>query len=497
MHCVTLSHAADFEGWRLAARHLAAARVPASQARFRIEGEPEDLFRGENPIDDGTPPPAPEPLRAVRVRRSFLDLAAMVARHRDPDRYGRLYRMLLRLQDEPSLLEIASDEDVIRARAMQKAVRRDTHKMTAFLRFRAVGDESGEAFLAWFEPEHFIEEHVAPFFVDRFASQRFAIVTPRATIAWDGSRLEIRYGRFQRFVLSDDLSEAWNVYFRSTFNPARVKTDAMRAEMPKKYWRNLPETAAIADLVRGAGDRTRSFVEAGPTSPPLRHLVAEGRRMTQVDPEEPAGEVPIASLDQTRLTSAGCRRCPLWEPATQTVFGEGPDDAPLMFVGEQPGDREDLVGRPFVGPAGQVFDLALAEAGIDRRRIYVTNAVKHFKFEPRGKRRIHAKPSTAEIDACRFWLDHERRLVSPALVVALGATALRGLTGRTTAVQKVRGTLQRLPDGTPLIATVHPSYLLRLPDAATQAVERQAFVDDLILIRQTLGEIGVPAATQT
>src|SRR5947208_2113789 len=150
---------------------------------------------------------------------------------------------------------------------------------------------------------------------------------------------------------------------------------------------------------------------------------------------------PVRSLDGERLEAVHCKRCPLYRDATQTVFGEGPPDAPVVFVGEQPGDQEDLAGKPFVGPAGQMFDRALGEAGIDRTRVYVTNAVKHFKFEPRGKRRIHQKPNYDEIEACRWWLDKELTLIRPRLTVALGATAARALTDRDTTISRTRGRL--------------------------------------------------------
>lgn len=195
------------------------------------------------------------------------------------------------------------------------------------------------------------------------------------------------------------------------------------------------------------------------------------------------------SLTAARKAAQHCERCPLYRHATQTVFGEGPADAPLVFVGEQPGDQEDLQGKPFVGPAGQMFDRALAEAGIDRSRVYVTNAVKHFKFEPRGKRRIHKKPNNDEIEACRWWLDKELHLIGPRLTVALGATAARALTGRDTTISRARGKLMTLRDGVEGFITVHPSFLLRLPDEAAKAREYARFVEDLKLVAKHLPEI--------
>ena len=186
-----------------------------------------------------------------------------------------------------------------------------------------------------------------------------------------------------------------------------------------------------------------------------------------------------ANLQILREEATHCRACPLWKDATQTVFGEGPPDARIMLVGEQPGDKEDLAGKPFVGPAGQMLDRALIEAGIDRKQVYITGAVKHFKFVPRGKIRLHQKPSTSEIKACRPWYERELAAIKPALVVAMGATAAHAVLGKTTPVNKSRGRLIDLDERTKALVTVHPSYLLRLPDADAKAREYERFVDDL------------------
>ncbi len=200
---------------------------------------------------------------------------------------------------------------------------------------------------------------------------------------------------------------------------------------------------------------------------------------------------PIAYRSLTALAQAEaqCSRCPLYKNATQVVPGEGSPRAPVMMVGEQPGDKEDLEGRPFVGPAGRMLDRAIAEAGLDRRKIFVTNAVKHFKFEQRGKRRLHKKPNAYEIDRCRWWQEHELRIIKPELVVALGATALRSLTGKPTVIVKLRGRAVPLADGTPLIATIHPSYLLRIQDENDKAAEYSRFVNDLRLCAKLLEKV--------
>ena len=192
------------------------------------------------------------------------------------------------------------------------------------------------------------------------------------------------------------------------------------------------------------------------------------------------------NLKTLREQAADCRACPLWKDATQTVFGEGPQHASLMLVGEQPGDKEDLAGKPFVGPAGQMLDRALEQAGIARNKVYVTNAVKHFKFVPRGKIRLHQKPNTSEIRACRQWYERELSSIKPDLVVAMGATAAQSVFGKITPINRNRGRVIELDDGTRALVTVHPSYLLRLPDADAKALEYQRFVDDLKLAAAAL-----------
>jgi len=188
----------------------------------------------------------------------------------------------------------------------------------------------------------------------------------------------------------------------------------------------------------------------------------------------------IRTLPALRDAEATCRRCSLYRNATQAVPGEGPKHARIMLVGEQPGDQEDRQGHPFVGPAGRVLDRAIVDAGIDRKQVFVTNAVKHFKFEPRGKRRLHKRPNAGEVDACRWWLDRERAIVRPQVIVALGATAARGVLGRTVTISSVRGTvLDGAGDGRRVIVTIHPSYLLRLQDDESKEREYKGFVDDL------------------
>ena len=192
------------------------------------------------------------------------------------------------------------------------------------------------------------------------------------------------------------------------------------------------------------------------------------------------------TLEEARREAKHCRRCPLWRNATQTVFGEGPSDADVVFVGEQPGDQEDIAGDPFVGPAGRMFDAILDEAGIERKKAYVTNAVKHFKFEPRGKRRIHSKPNAGEVRACYWWLDKELGLIRPKLAVALGATAALALLGKAVAVTRQRGQVMETSNGLRVFVTIHPSFILRIRDPADKAAERDRFLNDLRAVKTLL-----------
>jgi DNA polymerase len=469
MQWVRLAEEDDFESWRDAARGLALAGVPAAEIVWHIGEGPGDLF-ASTATPSGSPPAssaAPE----FTVPRGFVDLARSAICHKDPERFALLYKLLLRLRRRPGGLGDAADPLVRRLEDMTKAVRRDIHKMHAFVRFREVADGADGAatrFVAWFEPEHHIVRAAAPFFARRFATMKWSILTPKLSVHWDGERLSESPGAARSDAPGGDPIESlWKTYYASIFNPARLKVGAMVKEMPKKYWKNMPETALVGELIAGAQARERKMVETS------RSTIGNN-----------AGTA-WAAVREEAMT---CTRCPLYRDATQTVFGEGPLDAPLMFVGEQPGDQEDLAGRPFVGPAGQLFDRALVDAGIDRSAAYVTNAVKHFKFERRGKRRIHQKPDGGEIDACRWWLEQERSLLRPRLIVALGATAARSLFGKVVTISAMRGVPHQARDGGECWVTVHPSFLLRVRD--DKEAEYAKFVEDLARIGARLKEMG-------
>jgi DNA polymerase len=476
---VRLASAVDFAGFRRACRALWAEQVAPERVVWQCADDAEgDLFEAPGAATAqaaSSPPP-------VHVPPAFVPLAESAILHRDPERFALLYRLLWRLQVEPGLRADPLDPEWLRADAMSQAVRRDLHKMKADVRFRPIAEPDGEGAIgaplhvAWFEPEHHIVEAVAPFFARRFTTMRWAILTPERSVRWDGVALAFGPGaRREDAPAADAGEELWLTHYRSIFNPARLKLQTLAREMPKRYWTNLPEAEPIEPLASTAEERSMTMIARGPTDPKRRP--ATEPQPTPGHPVTPGGEEP-RSLTGLNAALQHCRECPIGEHATQAVGGEGDRRARLMFVGEQPGDQEDLQGRPFVGPAGQLLARALEELGIPRREVYITNAVKHFKFELRGKRRIHKTPAQQEAAACLHWLESEIGLVDPAALVALGATAARQLMGTTVSVLRERGRWLVRSDGRRVLITLHPSALLRM-DPEDKAAAYSAWLADL------------------
>ena len=469
MRRIILDSAIDFEGWRNAARQALAEGVAPADIAFSDEPDADSLFDNA--------PVASQPLNAsATVPRAFVDLAQQACLHSEPSRYDLLYRLLWRLQSTHDLMALASDPDVAALHQLVKTVRRDIHKMHAFVRFRHCATSG--LYIAWYEPDHHCVEAAAPFFHRRFATMNFAILTPERSVLHQEGVLHFGPAVPRDLAPKDDeLEPLWLRYYSSIFNPARTRTAAMQAEMPKHFWKNLPEAALIPSLVRDAATRTKDMIDQLPLEPVSRAGAAKP------DPSRPRA---MGDLANVAAEAAQCQRCPLWEPATQTVFGAGPSKSAIMLVGEQPGDQEDVAGTPFVGPAGQLLDRALAAAGLDRDALYVTNAVKHFKFLPRGKRRIHQKPVLTEIRACLPWLEQEMALVSPRLVVMLGATAGQAVVGRSVTISRERGRIIALANNRSGIITMHPSALLRLPPDQDFDAAFAALVADLRLAGEFL-----------
>ncbi len=455
-----------FGFWRVHARQLLADNVRPDEIIWSPSTEPQScLFEGDESFSlSGTSSPPAGHL--LRVPKSFLEVAELASCHREPGRWSLLYRVLYRVtHGEPKLLMIECDADVATLLEFRHAVSHDMHKMRAFVRFRKVDDGEAEPkYVAWHRPDHHIVEANAPFFVRRFGSMPFAILTPDRSAYWDKDSLRFGPGvPRSEAPAADTLEELWLAYYASIFNPARVKVKAMKAEMPVRHWPTLPETALIPTLLAHADTRvlemaTKQPQSAAPFVPPTHDLAVLAE------------------------SSKGCKGCSLYQFATQTVFGEGPQHAKIILVGEQPGDSEDRAGHPFVGPAGRLLDQALEEAGVDRREVYITNAVKHFKFVERGKRRLHQKPGGTEISACRPWLEAEVAALKPEVIVCLGGTAAQSVMGRAVKVLTERGKLMPHHWAKQALITIHPSAILRAPDENLKEQQYRSLVQDLRII---------------
>ncbi|MFK7916086.1 MAG: UdgX family uracil-DNA binding protein [Pseudomonadales bacterium] len=461
----------EFSEWQIAARRLLDQHCAPENAWW----EPDPQTQPQQVASEQRP--------SYRIPRSFLPLARTASFNRAADRWSLLYRVLWRLaHDERELLSIAGDADVVRLNRYAAAVRRDAHKMKAFVRFRETPEPGFEQprFVAWFEPDHYPLGYVAGFFKRRFFSMRWSILTPDACLHWDGSGEPWLTPGTTRDAGpgSDDWESAWQVYYASIFNPARVKVQAMQSEMPQKYWKNLPEAQLIPELLRASDQRVEAMTRApktndelqcGPTPQPPSVALAQAAS----DPQRPA-------LERLRDQAKACQRCPLAQCATQTVFGRGPAAANIMIIGEQPGDQEDLRGEPFVGPAGAVLQTALSQAGLDVASVYVTNTVKHFKHRVQGRRRIHERPNAREVFACSDWLAAEIALVQPRVIVCLGATAAQARLGASISLSRQRGRLLTA-NNQRYVLSWHPAYILRTQQAGLKARLAEQLASDLSL----------------
>jgi DNA polymerase len=425
-----------FAQWREAARALLEAGVPPEAVAWPAPAPP---FSGapagraaphnaSSPLNQ--PQPGTEPV--PRLPRWLIGLLQAAACCRVPDRWSLLYRVVWRWQHDASQQRHARhDPDWARLHAMVAAVHREEHEMQDKIRFRERAPDAGPPrFVAWYEPAHDVLPQVAEHFVSRMGQVSWMIATPEASVLWDGATLH---------NCGPLVAGAW---YRSAAFPWPAPPailPGLQAPPP------VPEARRVIPLL-AAGAQGKA-AGAGEGKPEEQHP---------------------STLDE-------CRRCDLWQHATQAVGGAGPKRARIMVVGEQPGDQEDIAGEPFVGPAGKLLDRVCEQAGVDRRTLYVTNAVKHFKWEPRGKRRMHKTPAQREIEACNYWLEKELAQVKPQVIVALGTTALKSLLG--TSHVTLKDTIGRAlrHEGRWVVAIYHPSYVLRVPDDAAR--KRYIFSD--------------------
>lgn len=526
---IELASVTDWDGFARAVRVLRSEGVAPEQVRWRVAGSgDDDLFDTRSAAGPEGGSGVELDGNAVRLARTlplrpplslpgaFVNAAHDVFLHADAARWPLLHRLVLRIADDARAWVDPLHVDRLQFDRFQREVRREIHKMHAFVRFRRIVgvsetvaddvDDTGHTddcdagaaefrhvrHVAWFEPGHHIVEAAAPFFARRFSTMRWAILTPRVSVDWNGRALAFGPGaRREQAPAADAGEDLWLAYYRSIFNPARVKVAMMKKEMPVRFWKNLPEAAAIAPLLFEAADRRqRMIAEGGALREPSRRRgridLADDVAIVET-PVVPPGHLPpvgvslpspAVRLDTLRRQAARCRDCPVADAATQTVFGSGPATARLMLVGEQPGDVEDLRGLPFQGPAGALLRAAFGELGWDADSLYLTNAVKHFHHELRGKRRLHKTPGQREAEACLHWLDAEIATVQPRAIVALGATAARSLLGREVGVLAHEGQWLPRADGIPVLICLHPAAIRRA-DVSRQPALRARWLASL------------------
>ena len=450
----------DFNDWRREARTLLQSEVPPQEVVWSsTEDSQNELFSFQK-----TSVLQSSPNREIKVPAEFVAKAKLVYAYRSDDTPAFLYRLLWRsVYEEKHLFKISIDADVAEFESRFRSVTRDMHKMKAFVRFREVEGR----FIAWHGPDHRIIRLVAPFFADRFNGMNWSILTEDECAHWDQESITFTDGLPQSGAPSHDAAEnLWKTYYKSIFNPARIKLKAMTKELPVRYWRSLPETGLISELLRTAPERLQGFYEASKvaTAEDWLPLLAEG---------------PLTS-ERLKNALPYCRACGICERATQAVMGEGPMNAELVFVGEQPGEEEDLAGRPFIGPAGQVLNQALDQLGLDRQSLYLTNAVKAYKWtEKEGVGRIHRGSSPQEISICNPWLKAELQLLKPKVIVGLGRSAAQALLGKSVLMRDVRGQFFKTPYCERTLIVPHPSFILRIQDPEEQQAEFNRWVGEL------------------
>jgi DNA polymerase len=478
-----------FAAWRAASLGALAEGLAPETIEWRVEQEaelPQEQALFDYGAASGTAEAAPV---AVQVSKELSALLQDAALYRESQRWAFLYKVLWRWQRGDRSAASPADVDGAQLHRMAKSVRRARHDMIAYVRFRkqtSAATARTAEYIAWYEPEHDVLAWAAEHFAQRMGRASWLITTPRGAAFWDGRQLHLEQRRAlpgdHRCDTPDEAEALWLAYYRSTFNPARLNEAALEQHMPVRFWKGLPEGHLIPAMISEAKSGARRVAQASGVG------ALGGKTIpVEADMAQPVRDQP-SSLDT-------CRRCDLWRNATQAVGGSGPSDARIMLIGEQPGDQEDLSGQPFVGPAGQLLETAITRAGLSREQVYLTNAVKHFKWEPRGKRRLHKTPGQREIEACSYWLEQELRAVRPAVIVALGATALTALLRGKVSLRDHLDAPFRMEDGWG-IATYHPSFALRQQSDAERDRVLAEIGNALIRARELADSVTPPATKQ-
>ncbi|MBM4254056.1 MAG: DUF4130 domain-containing protein [Deltaproteobacteria bacterium] len=465
----------DFVSWRQEARRLLSEGVHPDDVSWVPAGEEQGrlMFAAEAPTedcDDVHEAKHSEKKGAIaRVPRAFMEAAELAAVHREPRRWQVLYRILWRLNHgEPHLLNIEVDDDVMLLTRMAKAVGRDIHKMHAFVRFRKVMGADPEVpdepvYIAWHCPDHAIFRLAVPFFVRRFRTMTFAILTPDGSAYWDKQHLEYGPGVPEGMAprLEDELETLWCSYYGAIFNPARIKTKAMKKEMPVRHWRTLPETALIGELLASSEARVAQMLKDQPTS---------------AQPFVPRDASDLGVLKEAATRCSGCKLC---ERAQSLVFGKGPAHARIVIVGEQPTDLDDRRTEPFSGPERAILESALTAAGVRLDDVYLTHALKHFKHQETNGIRQYKKPEPRDVAACRPWLAAELQLIKPEIIICLGSSAALSVLGRMIRLADERGKQLQSTWSTRTFVTENVAAVLNIKDEDERASAVTRFFTDM------------------
>jgi probable DNA metabolism protein len=443
-----------YEDWRNKARDLLGRNLTPDEVHWQTAGE--------FPMGESYSPQTPAV--EIRLPPEFLRLAPVVSAYRDDTTWALLYRVAWRiLHENRKLLHITVDPDIRDLEARRHSVSRDLHKMHAFVRFREVPTEDGPVYMAWHRPDHRITRLAAGFFQDRFNGMKWVIMTEDETIAWDLKNLSFLPGAESLALPEDSGEELWKTYYSAIFNPARVKVSMMKKEMAVRYWGTLPEAQLIDGLLADAPRRIEEFAAFAP---------------------QPAQVSAPKTLGELHAELAKCRACGICPQATAPVPGTGPSDARVAFVGEQPGDFEDRAGLPFVGPAGEVLMETFKMVGIQREEVFLTNAVKGFKWVKGYLDRQHRTASAREIATCRPWVHAELKLVKPEILVCLGRTAAQSILGKMVKLEEVRGEFFSTPLSAKTIILPHPASILRTPDLEEKQHNLERFQQEMMLVKQ-------------
>lgn len=445
----------DFETWRKTARELLAQNVHYDKIQWKND-ESEFIF-GDDFVDKKT-------VCDIRLPKSFIETAYKVAFYRDDSTWNLLYRIAWRLHfEDKNLLHIRTDADIREFEAREHSVGRDLHKMHAFVRFREVKSENETIFMAWHRPDHRILRLAAPFFKDRFNGMKWIIMTEDESVSWNQQELSFLPGVTQEELPPDEKEDLWKTYYSSTFNPARVKEKMMKKEMAVRYWKSLPETELISGLLASAQDRLEDFYESHSSAPQIKTL---------------------STLEEIATSLKSCQACTICPNATAPVAGVGPIHAKIAFIGEQPGHEEDLKGEPFIGPAGQLLMEAFNQVGFKREEVYLSNAVKGFKWVRGYIDRQHRSPGAREISACRPWLQNEINIVKPKVLVCLGRTAAQSVLGKAIKLEDERGKFFKTALSDHTIICQHPAAILRMQDPEEKQLAFERFFQELNVIKE-------------